>query len=157
MSGQWYYSLSPIPYPLIDLQWFAAEDEGRTEDPTEHKIKKAREEGRVAKSQELVAALGLLFPATTILFLAKYILRTCMEMLQFFFTRVHEFNVTDRIVAGAFFQYFAKLALPFLFAGVVAAVFSNMVQVGFLFTTKPLVPDSLQHAPLPAPCVSYAQ
>ena len=32
----------------IGLQWFAAEDEGRTEDPTEYKIRKAREEGRVA-------------------------------------------------------------------------------------------------------------
>ena len=36
---------------IFDLQWFAsAEEEGRTEDPTEHKLKKAREEGRVAKS-----------------------------------------------------------------------------------------------------------
>jgi flagellar biosynthetic protein FlhB len=64
-----------------------------------------------------------------------------MEMLRFSFTRVHEFSVTDGIAAGVFFRYFATLALPFLFAGVVAAVFSNMVQVGFLFTTKPLVPD----------------
>ena len=28
---------------LIDLQWFAAEDEGRTEEPSEYKIRKARE------------------------------------------------------------------------------------------------------------------
>jgi hypothetical protein len=27
----------------IHLQWFAAEDEGRTEDPTERKIRKARD------------------------------------------------------------------------------------------------------------------
>lgn len=33
----------------IDLQWFAAEDEGRTEQPSEYKLRKAREEGRVAK------------------------------------------------------------------------------------------------------------
>ena len=38
----------------IDLQWFAAEDEGRTEEPSETKLRKAREEGRVAKSQELI-------------------------------------------------------------------------------------------------------
>ncbi|MCL1929294.1 MAG: flagellar biosynthesis protein FlhB [Treponema sp.] len=127
--------------PIIDLQWFAAEDEGRTEDPTEHKIRKAREEGRVAKSQELIAALGLLFPAMTILFLAKYILRTCVEMLRFFFTRINDFSVTDGVAAGVFFQYFAKLVLPIVLSAMVAAIFSNMVQVGFLFTTKPLVPD----------------
>jgi hypothetical protein len=40
----------PAPFAGMHLQWFAAEDEGRTEEPSEHKIKKAREEGRVAKS-----------------------------------------------------------------------------------------------------------
>ncbi|MDR2551756.1 MAG: flagellar biosynthesis protein FlhB [Treponema sp.] len=126
----------------MDLQWFAAEDEGRTEDPTDYKIRKAREEGRVAKSQELIAALGLLFPALAILFLARYILRTCVEMLRFFFLRINELDpVRDRIVAGVFFSYLARLALPVAAAALAAAVFSNMVQVGPLFTTKPLVPD----------------
>jgi flagellar biosynthetic protein FlhB len=126
----------------MDLQWFAAEDEGRTEDPTEYKIRQAREEGRVAKSQELIAALMLLFPALTILFLARYILRTCEEMIRFFFLRINELDpLHDRIVAGVFFSYFVKLALPIAAAAVVAALFSNMVQVGFLFTTKPLVPN----------------
>ncbi|MBQ1661862.1 MAG: hypothetical protein II054_05125, partial [Treponema sp.] len=37
--------------PFIDLQWFAPEDEGKTEEPSEHKLRKLREEGRVAKSQ----------------------------------------------------------------------------------------------------------
>ena len=50
----------------IDLQWFAAEDEGRTEQPTEYKLRKAREEGRVAKSQELNGALVMLLPALTL-------------------------------------------------------------------------------------------
>jgi flagellar biosynthetic protein FlhB len=126
---------------LIDLQWFAAEDEGRTEDPTEHKLRKAREEGKVAKSQELIGALGLLFPALTILFLSGHILRTCVEMLRFFFTRINDFGVTDGMIAGVFFQYFARLALPIAVAAMAAGLFSNMVQVGFLFTTKPLVPD----------------
>ena len=30
----------------MDLQWFAAEDEGRTEEPTEQKIRKARKRVR---------------------------------------------------------------------------------------------------------------
>ena len=38
-------SLAEDPLFGIHLQWFAAEDEGRTEDPTERKIRKAREEG----------------------------------------------------------------------------------------------------------------
>ena len=127
---------------FIDLQWFAAEDEGRTEEPTEYKIQKAREEGRVAKSQELIGALTLLLPALAIFFLAPSMLRTCVEMLRFYFLRAAELDpVRDRIAARAFFEYLARLALPIAAAAVFAAIFSNLAQTGFLFTAKPLVPD----------------
>ncbi|MDR2136637.1 MAG: flagellar biosynthesis protein FlhB [Treponema sp.] len=127
----------------IDLQWFAAEDEGRTEEPSELKIRRAREEeGRVAKSQELVGALVLLFPALTLVFLGPSMLRTCVEMLRFFFTRSMELDpVGDRLVAGLFFRYFARLALPIVSVGMLAGILSNLVQTGFIFTTKPLVPN----------------
>jgi flagellar biosynthetic protein FlhB len=128
--------------PVMDLQWFAAEDEGRTEEPSEYKIRKAREEGRVAKSQEFVGALGLLLPAVTILFLSGYILRTCVGMIRFFFLRVNELDpVRDRLVAGVFFSYVARLALPIVLVAFAAAIFSNVVQTGFLFATKPLSPN----------------
>jgi flagellar biosynthetic protein FlhB len=126
----------------MDLQWFAAEDEGRIHEPTEATYRRAREEGRVAKSQELVAALGLLLPAIAIIFLAPWMLRTCAEMLRFFFTRVNELDsFTDRMAVGVFINYFLRLALPILTVAVVAALFSNLIQVGFLFTTKPLEMD----------------
>jgi flagellar biosynthetic protein FlhB len=126
----------------IDLQWFAAEDEGRTEEPSEYKIRKAREEGRVAKSQELIGALVLLLPALAILFLAPSMLRTCVEMVRFFFLRAVELDpVKDGIVAEAFFRYFIRLVLPIVAVAMAAAIFANLVQTGFLFTTKPLVPN----------------
>ncbi|MCL2319703.1 MAG: flagellar biosynthesis protein FlhB [Treponema sp.] len=126
----------------MDLQWFAAEDEGRTFEPTEVTYRKAREEGRVAKSQELIAALGLLLPALTIIFLAPLMLRTCVEMLRFFFTRVNELDpLKDRLTAGLFISYFVRLVWPILTVAMVTALFSNLIQVGFLFTTKPLTPD----------------
>jgi flagellar biosynthetic protein FlhB len=127
----------------IDLQWFSdAENEGRTEEPTEYKIQRAREEGRVAKSQELIGALVLLLPALTIIFLAPSMLRTCVEMLRFYFLRVNDLDpVHDRVVAGVFFSYLLRLILPIVLVSMAAAFFSNIVQTGFLFTTKPLVPD----------------
>ncbi len=33
----------------IDLQWFGPEDEGKTEEATESKLRKAREEGQQAR------------------------------------------------------------------------------------------------------------
>jgi flagellar biosynthetic protein FlhB len=126
----------------IDLQWFAAEDEGRTEEPSELKIQRAREEGRVAKSQELIGALGLLLPALVLVFTGPSMLRTCVEMLRFFFTRAAELDpVEDRFVAGLFFRYFVRLVLPLIIVAMLAGILSNLVQTGLIFTAKPIVPD----------------
>ncbi|WP_304242381.1 flagellar biosynthesis protein FlhB [Gracilinema caldarium] len=125
----------------IDLQWFAAEDEGRTEEPSEYKIRKAREEGRVAKSQELIGALCLLLPTLTLIFLGPSMFKTSLEMIRFFFTRLNE---TDNLLNGTFFvvflTYFARLALPIIAVAMLSGIIANLVQTGFLFTTKPLVP-----------------
>ena len=125
----------------IDLQWFAAEDEGRTEEPSEYKIRKAREEGRVAKSQELIGALGLLLPTLTLIFLGPSMFKTSLEMIRFFFTRLNE---TDNLLNGTFFvvflTYFARLALPIIAVAMLSGIVANLVQTGFLFTTKPLIP-----------------
>jgi flagellar biosynthetic protein FlhB len=131
---------------LIDLQWFADDDEdapGKTEQPTEHKLQRLREEGQVVKSQELVGALGLFLPALLLLFLAPSMLRTCIEMVKFFFTRVTEMDPTkDAIIVGVFLRYFVQLIWPILLVALVSAVFSNVVQLGgWLFTTKPLTPN----------------
>jgi flagellar biosynthetic protein FlhB len=125
----------------IDLQWFAAEDEGRTEEPSEYKIRKAREEGRVAKSQELIGSLVLLLPTLTLIFLGPSMFKTCLEMFRFFFTRLNE---VDSMLNGMFFvvflTYFARLALPIIAVAMLSGIIANLVQTGFLFTTKPLVP-----------------
>ncbi|AEJ19670.1 flagellar biosynthesis protein FlhB [Gracilinema caldarium] len=125
----------------IDLQWFAAEDEGRTEEPSEYKIRKAREEGRVAKSQELIGSLVLLLPTLTLIFLGPSMFKTCLEMFRFFFTRLNE---VDSMLNGMFFvvfiTYFARLALPIIAVAMLSGIIANLVQTGFLFTTKPLLP-----------------
>jgi flagellar biosynthetic protein FlhB len=134
----------------IHLQWFADDNDadGRTEPPTEHKLQRLREEGQVVKSQELVGALTLFLPALMLLFLAPSMLRTCVDMIRFFFLRATELDpVKDGIVASAFFNYLARLALPILAVAVFSALFSNIVQTGFLFTTKPLVPDLTKMIP----------
>ncbi|MDR0630387.1 MAG: flagellar biosynthesis protein FlhB [Treponema sp.] len=127
----------------MDLQWFAAEDEGRTEEPSEYKIRKTREEeGRVAKSQELISALGLLLPALGLLFLAPFMLRNCVEMVRFFLLRVNELDpAQNRTILGLVFFYYIRLSLPILAIALGAALFSNLVQTGLLFTTKPLMPN----------------
>ena len=126
----------------IHAQWFAAEDEGRTEDATEQKIRKAREEGKVAKSPEFVSAITLLFPILGIALLGKSMFNTCGEMLKYFFTAAVENDITsDPQIVTVFYSYFFRLTLPIFGVAVLSALIANILQVGFLFTTKPIVPD----------------
>jgi flagellar biosynthetic protein FlhB len=133
----------------IDLQWFAAEDEGRTEEPSELKLRKAREEGRVAKSQELIGAIGLLFPAAALVLLGPYYASTLREMLVYFLGLAGKTDITTDAapVVAAFFSYFARLTLPIAAVAFVAAIFSNVLQVGFVFTVKPITPDFTKIVP----------
>jgi len=134
--------LSPGPFTYIHLQWFAAEDEGRTEEPTEHKLRKAREEGRVAKSVELNSAVLLIFSIGAIAILAGYLLDTFLAMFNFFFTRSTETTMLESgIIVQAFFDFFVRLLAPILLLNFVISILVNLIQVGFLFTVKPVIPD----------------
>ena len=126
----------------VHLQWFAAEDEGRTEEPTEHKIRKAREEGKVAKSSEFTSAIVLLFPIIAIGLLSPYMLRTMEEMITYYLNLSTEIDVsTDAQLVMAFFHYFLRMFAPPALIAFTAALLANILQVGFLFSTKPITPD----------------
>jgi len=134
------------PLTVIHLQWFSDENDedapGKTEQPTEQKLKRLREEGQVVKSQELIGALGLFLPALLLLFLAPSMLRRCVEMVRFFFMRSIELDPTkDAVIMFVFLRYFIILVWPVLLVAVIAALLSNIAQVGFLFTVKPIVPN----------------
>lgn len=124
----------------LDLQWFAAEDEGRTEEPSEHKLKKAREEGRVAKSQELSSALVMLFPIITIVIIAPWLFTNFIEILRYYFERSTTAELNGSL-AYAFYYYFLKMLMPIAITAILAGVVANLIQNrGFIFSTKPLEP-----------------
>ncbi|MCF7928015.1 MAG: flagellar biosynthesis protein FlhB [Spirochaetales bacterium] len=126
----------------MHLQWFAAEDEGRTEEPTEHKIRKAREEGKVAKSSELSSAIVLLLPLVTLGIFAPYLWKTMSEMVTYFMRHATEVDITEtNVIVSVFYRYFIRLTFPIAIVAFIAAVVGNLMQVGFLFTVKPITPD----------------
>jgi flagellar biosynthesis protein FlhB len=125
----------------IHLQWFAAEDEGRTEEPSEHKIRKAREEGKVARSADVSSSLVLLAGIASLGLLGEYILRTCAQMLVFFLSLSTSANALNGGLLQAFLSWLAKITLPVLVVVFVVAILGNVIQVGFLFTVKPITPD----------------
>ncbi len=133
----------------MHLQWFAAEDEGRTEEPTEQKIRKAREEeGKVAKSADVTSAVMLILAALTMAVLSRWLWQTMLEMMGYFFRQTTEIDVrVDHMLAQAFYYYFIRLALPVALVSFIAAWAANVLQVGFLFTAQPLTPDPKRIAP----------
>ena len=126
----------------IDLQWFAsAEDEGRTEKPSEFKIKKAREEGRVAKSQEVTGALVMLLPILVILALAPWFYKNCVQILRFYLDRCTELELNDPTIYAVFGICLFKMVLPVAAAAIAAGFVGNIIQTrGFVISTKPIQP-----------------
>ncbi|OHD18184.1 MAG: flagellar biosynthesis protein FlhB [Spirochaetes bacterium GWD1_61_31] len=139
---------SALAYPPsalagVHLQWFAQDDESKTEDPTEHKKRKAREEGRVPKSQDLTAGIGLILTMGTLAMFGPYMLANLRQMLRWFLEVSVELDITrdGGPIVSVFFYYFLRIMLPVVSVAFVAAIVSNLLQVGFLFTTKPIRPD----------------
>ena len=130
-----------IIYQNIDLQWFAAEDEGRTEQPSELKLKKAREEGRVAKSQDLNGAIVFLACLLTLIFLGKSILSGCAEICSYFFNHINDKDIRNAAYFFIFVRYFARLVIPISVVGIVFGVLGNIIQnKGMLFSLKAISP-----------------
>lgn len=123
----------------IDLQWFGPEDEGKTEEATESKLRKAREEGRVAKSQELNGSIVLLFVTLALIFLAPWIYKKIITMMTFYFNNA----ASDKVNDYKFFYLAVATILPAVLilssVGFVAAVIINLIQnKGYIFSTKPI-------------------
>ncbi len=126
----------------MHLQWFAAEDEGRTEAPTERKIRKAREEGKVARSADLPAAVVFVFVLVLLGALGGQILEVFIDMFRYFYGRASELDITNTSqILERSLSYFLRITIPLGSIAVVAALFGNIIQVGFLFSVKAITPS----------------
>ncbi|HPG29859.1 MAG TPA: flagellar biosynthesis protein FlhB [bacterium] len=125
------------------LNWFGkAEDEGRTEEPTAHKLKKAKEKGDTPRSVELDAAIMILVCFSIIYFLSGYIYDSCAGVVRVFF--LNEFNIKNvtedeiyKIMEYCFIQVF-KISGPVMLAAFICAIITGLSQVGFIFSTEKL-------------------
>ena len=119
----------------------AAEDEGRTEEPSEYKLEKARKEGRVAKSQEVSGALILLLCAVTLIFLGKWLFSQLINVMVFYFNLTKKSDLQNPAIVSYFYDVFIKCVLPISLISAVSAIAGNIIQTrGFIFSLKPIEP-----------------
>jgi flagellar biosynthesis protein FlhB len=116
----------------------------KTEEASPQKLKQARDKGQVSKSQDAIQAMGFVIVfSTTALTLES----TARQMREFMFASldaaVRRGDDLPIVLAVAEQALWATLfaSMPALGAAVIAALVSNYMQVGFLFTAEPLKPD----------------
>ncbi len=137
------YTMSALATDFkIDLQLFAAEDEGRTEPGSERRRREEREKGNVPKSPELPAAVVLLAGVILIYLMGEYFFMRTFYILRKYIhgvgqrTDISSESVTE-LLKNASTDLFTLL-WPLLGITFVGAVIGNVAQVGFIFTPRAL-------------------
>ncbi len=126
-------------------------DEDKTEEPTSRKLSKAREEGQVARSVELPAALVTIAALGMLYITGDYLMAKLAEAFAsgFNFDRklVHSPNLLPGIFGHELLEGFILIA-PLLILTIVVAVPAAAATGGFLFSSKALLPKASKLNPI---------
>lgn len=115
----------------------------RTEKATFHRRRKAREDGKVVKSQELNSAAMLLLGFLALYMLGPQLAGQARDMMSYTMANAPSIAVADPTFVTVFGDYFLRFFLimaPILTIVVVIALVANIAQVGFKITPKSLEP-----------------
>ncbi len=132
-----------------DLQFFAKEGPGgeKTEPATSKKLQDARKEGQVCKSRELDQAVSLVGLFLTLKVTSASMGNGFEELFSNIYNKIPDTVATTQLTTTAVMSYFQhaslislKLAGPFFAVGFMIAFLSNLVQVRWQVSTKPLMP-----------------
>jgi len=119
-----------------------ADDLEKTEEPTPKKLEDARKEGNIAKSQEVSGFAVLLIGSLVLIFYLKYITFYLEDFFRYFTSFIGS-ELSKNIIFGIILrttEYVFIILAPILIAVVLAGIIGNVMQFGFLFTTKPILP-----------------
>ncbi len=115
----------------------------KTEKPTPRKLKKARDEGNVARSTEIPSAMILLFSLGVFLFSGSWMFWNLSEFMGGVFRNAGTLHLNSASLLpflSKVFEHVLSVLMPLMIAILIAGFAGNTLQVGFLFTSKPLAP-----------------
>lgn len=120
-----------------------ADDQEKTEEPTEKKIQDARKEGNVPKSQDASGVVTLFVAILATLMLFPFISKHMLLLFKYYFsligTPVEKLFVMDVLLVSI--KEILLMIMPLAIAVAIAGIVAAFSQFGFLFTTKAIVPD----------------
>lgn len=119
-----------------------AQNEEKTELPSDYKKQKAREEGNVSKSQEVTGFLALLFGLGIIFLLLPFLGRRIENLFVYVMNfRLDNFNDLGMLNLAIFIIKESIIIIsPIFLVLVIAAIAGNVLQFGFLLTIKTIIP-----------------
>lgn len=126
---------------VLDLQLFAGE---KTEEATPKRKEEARKKGQVAKSPEIGSAFAILSAFFALKMLGPYIYKELADYMRFVLSH---FSTTDftinqiHLILLEFGIVFLKTVLPVALVVLVISLAVNLLQVGFIFSFEPLMPQ----------------
>ncbi|MDD4179826.1 MAG: flagellar biosynthesis protein FlhB [Candidatus Margulisbacteria bacterium] len=124
----------------------------KTEEPTPHRLREAREKGQVAKSKEITTAFLLLLTYYLFRYLGEFMWRNLAEMTAAVFQLVPEAKDFSLAMVGYLFllglRAMAFVLLPIFAIVFIAAFIAEAAQTGFVFAVDPLSPKVERINPL---------
>lgn len=123
-----------------------AEDDdkdSKTEEPTDKRLSKAREEGDVASSEEIKSLVALIAGMVIVALVSPWMLTRLRDLLGVYLGKAHTFPTDAEGLRATFLDLLSSvgivLAVP-LGLSLIAGLASNVAQVGLLYTPKKLAP-----------------
>lgn len=129
----------------------ADESSERTEEPTARRLRKAREEGDVARSIELPAAVVMISSAAVLLLMGGWWVSRFSEQMTASLSFDRKSLDTPSLLPGLFVQAIADgllVVAPLLLVTVVAAIAASGVTGGFHFSMKAAAPKWEKLSPI---------
>jgi len=131
----------PYKLTVFDLQLFNQE---KTEEATPKRKEEARKKGQVAKSPEIGSAFAILSAFFALKFLGPYIYDQLAAYMRVVFSHFSTADFTLNqvyILLLEFAVVFLKTVLPLMLVVLVISLAVNVLQVGFVFSLEPLMPQ----------------
>ena len=120
-----------------------ADGSEKTEDPTAKRLSKARDDGNVPKSQDVNVVAGLFAGLIYLLLMGPTMATSLSLFIKKIFTQQTLIEINQGTIVTLvkdILTYASSLLMPFFTVLVIVAIASNILQIGFLFTTKVFKP-----------------